>query len=271
MPAASTTVNVADGSDPTRLLKVNADGSINVTGGGGTGIATDPIWDAAGDLVQATGADAAARLAIGASGSVLTSTGTAAAWATPGSLTTEIYEPAVPATHSLLGWSHDPQLANGALSGPGNGVLNIVRIAVPKTISVTNVIFALTAASGTPTAGQNFMALFDSTGARIGVTADQTAAWGTSGVKVGALAGGPFPITGGVNAYCWAVILSNASGAPTLAGIGVNTLGATLLSIGLAAGASRYGTILTGQTTVPASFTPGSVTAATRSYWAALS
>lgn len=43
-------------------------------------VATDAIWDAAGDLAVGTGANTAARLAIGTSGYVLTSNGTTAAW-----------------------------------------------------------------------------------------------------------------------------------------------------------------------------------------------
>jgi hypothetical protein len=41
------------------------------------------LFDAAGDLLVGTGADAAARLAVGTSGHVLTSTGTGAAWSAP--------------------------------------------------------------------------------------------------------------------------------------------------------------------------------------------
>jgi len=44
---------------------------------------TDAIFDAAGDLVVGTGADASARLAIGANTHVLTSNGTTATWAAP--------------------------------------------------------------------------------------------------------------------------------------------------------------------------------------------
>ncbi len=53
-------------------------------GGGGTGfIATDPFWDAAGDLAVGTGADTASRLGIGSSGTYLKSNGTTAAWSAP--------------------------------------------------------------------------------------------------------------------------------------------------------------------------------------------
>jgi hypothetical protein len=46
-----------------------------------TTVATDVIFDAAGDLVLGTGANTAARLVIGATGNVLRSNGTTAAWA----------------------------------------------------------------------------------------------------------------------------------------------------------------------------------------------
>jgi hypothetical protein len=54
----------------------------DATGGSGD-VATDTIWDAAGDLVIGTGSDTAARLAIGADTYVLTSNGTTATWAAP--------------------------------------------------------------------------------------------------------------------------------------------------------------------------------------------
>lgn len=53
----------------------------DVSGSAG-GVATDAIWDAAGDLAQGTGANTAAKLSIGAAGSFLqvNSGATAAAW-----------------------------------------------------------------------------------------------------------------------------------------------------------------------------------------------
>lgn len=52
--------------------------------GSGSGtVGTDTIWDAAGDLVQGTGANTAARLALGASGTVVRSNGSTNAYAYP--------------------------------------------------------------------------------------------------------------------------------------------------------------------------------------------
>lgn len=57
------------------------------TAAAGGSVATDAIWDAAGDLALGTGANTAARLAIGANATVLTSNGTTASWAAPAAAT----------------------------------------------------------------------------------------------------------------------------------------------------------------------------------------
>lgn len=56
---------------------------------GGVSVGTDPIWDAKGDLVAATGANAAVRVAVGSNDQVLTADNTQAAgvkWADPAAL-----------------------------------------------------------------------------------------------------------------------------------------------------------------------------------------
>ncbi len=67
----------------THSLIYRSDGSSWTTyatlGSVSTTVATDPIWDAAGDLVQGTGADTAAKLSAGSASQVLTSAGAAAA------------------------------------------------------------------------------------------------------------------------------------------------------------------------------------------------
>ena len=62
--------------------KTLTDGGAVPAGGGA--VATDAIWDAAGDIVQGTGANTAARLAIGTAGQVLkvNAGATAAEWGT---------------------------------------------------------------------------------------------------------------------------------------------------------------------------------------------
>ena len=71
---------LSTGSSPDALIWPTTDGS---GGGGGGAVATDAIWDAAGDLAVGTGADTAARLALGASNTRLVSDGATALWRGP--------------------------------------------------------------------------------------------------------------------------------------------------------------------------------------------
>ena len=84
----------ADPSAGQRRLVVGADHKLYLVSDAGVktevgaaagAVATDAIWDAAGDLVQGTGANTAAKLSAGTAGKVLTSNGAAAAltWETP--------------------------------------------------------------------------------------------------------------------------------------------------------------------------------------------
>jgi len=72
-------------TDGTKIVVMDASGQIQ-TGSGG--IAIDKIWDAAGDLVQGTGADTAAKLTKGTALALLkmNSAGTAIEWGTAGQI-----------------------------------------------------------------------------------------------------------------------------------------------------------------------------------------
>jgi hypothetical protein len=76
------TISIADDSSNEEVdIEIGADSSLGGVGGGS--VATDAIWDAAGDMVIGTGSDTAARVPIGSSGNVWTSNGTTATWAPP--------------------------------------------------------------------------------------------------------------------------------------------------------------------------------------------
>jgi hypothetical protein len=56
---------------------------MTLVGGSGGDIATDTIWDAAGDLAVGSGANTAAKLTLGSSGTALVSNGSTAVWGVP--------------------------------------------------------------------------------------------------------------------------------------------------------------------------------------------
>lgn len=77
-----------DSSDH-KLKRKNSSGTVTTIEGAATTVATDTIWDAKGDVVGGTGADTAARLAVGANGTVLTADSTQTTglkWAAAGGL-----------------------------------------------------------------------------------------------------------------------------------------------------------------------------------------
>jgi hypothetical protein len=77
---ANTAARLAIGT-ALQVLRVNAGATAVEWAAAAGSVATDAIWDAAGDLAVGTGANTAAKLAIGANGYVLTSNGTTATWA----------------------------------------------------------------------------------------------------------------------------------------------------------------------------------------------
>src|SRR5690349_3000837 len=109
----------------------------------------------------------------------------------------------------LLGWSLDPATAIGSLQTSA-GVLHLIEVRL-RAGTVDTLYVRIGTAGATLTASQNFLALLDSTGARIGLTADQSTAWTTTGTKSAALTT-PAAVTGGVY---YVAILSNGTTQPT--------------------------------------------------------
>jgi len=103
----------------------------------------------------------------------------------------------LPPDHAYFGESFPIQYATGSTALPTAGRVEVARIKVPSQCSVTNVVAAVATAGNTLTAGQCFAALYTAAGALVGVSADQAAAWVGTGLKVAALAGGPFTLAAG--------------------------------------------------------------------------
>lgn len=176
-----------------------------------------------------------------------------------------------PNDHALVTWSYDVSFAvnTSLLSAAGAaGTLNLVRVHVPVQSTITNIITFVSTAGATLTAGQCFAALFNAAGALIAITADQSTAWTSTGIKTMALAGGPYlQAAGDYYVGLW----YNGTTPPTL--IRTSSIGgsgtANPINIGLASN-FRYATANTGLTTAaPANL--GALTASAIAWWVGLS
>lgn len=169
-----------------------------------------------------------------------------------------------PTDHGLLAWTFDPGMIQAG-SGVTSGTLQIVRLHLRTSASVTNILMHVSGAGVTLTAGQSFAALYTAAGVKVAVTAAQDVAWTTQSLKTMALVGGPYQLAAGdYYVAVWSV------GATPPQFTRAANLSAGLLNTGLSAPNFRAATADTGLTTTA----PNSIGAQTSSninLWAALS
>lgn len=166
---------------------------------------------------------------------------------------------------NLVAWSFDIA-TNVTGSVPTSGTVNMTKIWVRQPSVINNIALSIITAPVTLTAGQNFAGLYDSTGARVAVTVDQTANWATTSLK-------DMPLTAPYNAaagYYYVAFVSNGATPPAFARGSSIGAGAASVNIGLTATDARYTTGPAGQTTLPVSVTLASRTISTQAWWVAL-
>lgn len=173
----------------------------------------------------------------------------------------------LPAESNFIGWSFDPADTQAGAGVSAAGALQLVRVKIPASVTVTNIVLHVAAAGVTLTSGQNFAGLYSGAGVLLGagaVTADQSTAWQSTGVKtmpltVAQAATGPYVYVG------W---FANASGStPSFAR--ASSFSPGLINTGLTAPNLRFATADTGLTTaLPGSI--GAQTAATSAFWVGL-
>lgn len=171
----------------------------------------------------------------------------------------------IPTDRGYLGWTQQPHVLAGGTVVPTAGTLFLRRVRRLLGSSVTNIVTYATAGGSVLTSGQCFVALFSSAGALIGQSADQAAAWATSGLKTAALAGGPYVVTPG---DYYVGLWFNGTTGPSIARSG--TINNNLVNAGLTAPNFDAATADTGlTTTAPNPF--GVQTSVVYEFWFALS
>lgn len=168
-----------------------------------------------------------------------------------------------PQDHALISWTFDPeQVQSGTLLTGGTVYLS--KVYVRNRATLANVYWWVTTAGATPTAGQNEVGLYDSTGARV-ASANVDADISSTGLKTTAMSATLTP------GWYWVGMVFNASTVPTI-GRGTSTTGVgTASNVGLATASLRFATNATAQTSLPATVTPASnVAAGFAGPWAAI-
>lgn len=167
-----------------------------------------------------------------------------------------------PAGYGFVAWTTDPADASTDYT-LSSGLLALVRTFVPAGNPISTV-WAAVKTAGATAGGETRAAVYDDTGARIGISAD-TSSWMTS-AGWRSLALGATIAASGSDRYVWVASLTTYGSTPTVKG------NAAAVDVLLNRGtANRRSVFLTSQTTAPASVDLTAATLNTALYSFALS
>lgn len=189
----------------------------------------------------------------------------------PGLLRYPVADPGVgliyPSDQGMTAWTFDP-CGTIDTSTLATGTVYMAALRVRERTTLANIHLYLSSAGATLTAGQNFAGIYNASGTRIGVSADQSANWASSGAKTIPLAA---PVEVYPGTYYVAVVCNGTTGITVSRGSG----NAGQVNVGLTAANARYtagGTGWTAQTALPATGTLANRTSTSVvAFWAALS
>lgn len=160
--------------------------------------------------------------------------------------------------------NYDPESISGTAGVNVSGTVYLHKVYLAQGQTVTGLAVGVQTAGATLTSGQNLLGLYDSSGNRVGQTADQSAVWTSTGYKSAALTASYAVTTAGF--YYIAVL---AVGTTPPAFYQAANAPSALFNANVAAGTFRHASGGTGQTSLPATITMGSTTSSTTNSWAA--
>lgn len=157
----------------------------------------------------------------------------------------------------LKAWAFDPaNLANGVAVSAG--FLYLTKLVLPAPATISKLWTIISTAGETLTEDQNFLVAYNAAGARVGVTADQTAAF-ASAQLLGAALTAPYAAPAGP---LYVGVLANGGTPPTLlSGTLLNKSSRSVGNVGIAAAADgfRFGFYGSSLTETPATITVASI------------
>lgn len=149
---------------------------------------------------------------------------------------------------SIVAWTGPPSFSTTAALAFGRIQLNKFWLRNPATLTTVN--FVLTTAGSSLTAGQNFVAIFDSAGNRVALSADATTAFSSQGLKSIDMT---TPYSAAVGGY-YVAILPNGSGTIPIM-VCNSAVGSSMLNYGLTTSNARALQSGTGNTSIPTTLT----------------
>ncbi|MFI2757842.1 hypothetical protein ACH5A3_03030 [Streptomyces echinatus] len=182
---------------------------------------------------------------------------------TLGGTTTSSYPPVpVPGDHGLLGWSYDPSFALSTLT-PTLGTVYMSAVYIRQATTISKLWYMQGTAATTPTAGQNWIGLVNSSGTVLSTASLDSVVTSSNAPKSATLSAAQ-SVTAGTY---WVALVFNAAAAPVIYKTAMPFTGFGVVN--QSAASQRYATAGTSQTTLN-SITMSS-NAAGQSIWVAAS
>ena len=175
-----------------------------------------------------------------------------------------------PAGIPLIAGSGDWRTATSPGAALTSGQLMLSKIPLPGgPVTITNIIYGVSTAGATLTAGQCFAGVYDDQGNLIGASADQSGIWTAAARYTTALAGGPFTI---YSPFVYGALLSNGTTNPIFLR-SVNAIAGTMLSLGATGAQMAFALNVAAQTSLPATvaYSANTVGALAQSLWMGVS
>lgn len=148
----------------------------------------------------------------------------------------------------ILAWTGSPSYSTTASLAFGRIQFN--KFWLRKAGTLSTVSFVFTTAGSSLTSGQNFVAIFDSSGNQVAISADQTTAFGSVGLKTVSMTS---PYAAQPGGYYVAILTNGTGTVPIMVCLGA--IGSSSLNFGLTTANGRALQSGTGNTSVPSSVT----------------
>ncbi|MFE3169343.1 hypothetical protein [Streptomyces sp. NPDC059224] len=172
-----------------------------------------------------------------------------------------------PADHGLTAWTFDPAACGPSGTTLSAGFIYLLELVLRQGATINRLHAVIGTAGSGLTSGQCLAGLYDSSGARVGITADQSTVWNSVGAKAMSLTA---PYTAAAGRY-YAALLFNGTTSPNFSCGSTHGNTFTPGNANLSAGSYRWCRSASGQTALASSITLSGYTPDANNVWAAAS